>query len=56
MADEKKDLINFTDKVKVKATDKHPFEGKGKEFEVHPNLAKDFLAQGYIEKYEKATA
>lgn len=47
----KSEIINLKDKVKVKATDKHPFATKGEAFEVHPKIAEQFLTKGYIEKY-----
>lgn len=50
----KTEKINLKDKVKVKATDKHPFATKGEPFEVHPKVAEQFLKKGYIEKYAAA--
>lgn len=51
MADEVKTnekVKDLTERVKVIATDKHPFAEKGDVFEVHPDIADMFLKKGFV--------
>lgn len=56
MAKEKEEgtVTNLQTRVDVVATAKHPYAEKGEKFKIHPEVAKQFLKNGFIDKYKGA--
>lgn len=52
MAKEKEEgtAVDLQTRIEVTATDKHPFASKGEKFSIHPSVAKELTAKGYLEK------